>query len=280
MSEELLEKVFQVSGPARLEVSNLRGSTEIHTGVDDTISVKAVKHEQSGDAKRTEIEITQEADGTVKVKTRFPEVSWGWLTGSQPCKVDYVITAPRACTLKVHGVSNNTLVEGFDGDASFNSVSGEMTLRDLHGKIKAVTVSGNLELADLTGELSLNSVSGDIRGKNITGPMDVDTVSGQVLLDGAVLSSVKATSVSGDVKIETSLGDGPYKFNSVSGEVGLKVPAETRCSAELHTVSGSLQVKLPATSVSRHNGWQAVEVQGGGVKVSLHSVSGDLALVS
>lgn len=280
MSEETLEKVFQVSGSARLEVSNIRGSTEIHTGADGVISIKAVKHEDTGNAKSTEIELTQEADGTVKVKTRFPEIHWSWLTGSQPCKVDYVITAPRSCTLKVNGVSNDALVEGFDGDASFSSVSGDMILRDLHGAVKIKTVSGDLELTNLTGELNINTVSGDIRGKTLSGHFHLDTVSGDADLGEANLPSVKATTVSGDLQFETALGEGPYKFDSVSGEVGLKVPAETRCSAELHTVSGSLQVKLPATSMSRHNGWQAVEVQGGGVKVSLHSVSGDLALVS
>jgi len=280
MSEQILEQVFQVSGPARLDVSNIRGFTEIRTGADGVITVKAVKHEDTGDAKRTEIELTQEADGGVKVKTRFPEVQWGWLSGSQPCKVEYTITAPRACALKVNGVSNDARVEGFDGEANFNSVSGDLTLCDLHGAIHLNTVSGDVTMTNLTGELQLNSVSGDICGKNVNGSVTVDTVSGEVLLDEADLPSVKATSVSGDVKIETALGEGPYHFNSVSGEVGLKVPQETHCSAELHTLSGSLLVKLPATSMSRHHGRQAVEVQGGGVKVSLHSVSGDLALVS
>lgn len=280
MSEENFEQVFQVSGPARLEVSNIRGSTRIEPGDHETISVKAVKYTDTGDSKRTEIEMTQDADGTVKVKTRYPEVGGGWLFGSHPCKVDYVVTAPKECTLKVSGVSNNTSVEGFDGDGSFSSVSGNMTLHTLSGNLKANTVSGNLDLADLTGELRLNTVSGDIRGKRVTGPVHLDTVSGEVELDEANLPSVNATTVSGDLQFKTSLGDGPYKFNSVSGEVELKVPAETRCSAELHTVSGSLSVKLPATSISRHNGRQAVEVQGGGVKVYLHSVSGDLALVS
>jgi DUF4097 and DUF4098 domain-containing protein YvlB len=280
MSEDNFEQVFQVSQPARLDVSNIRGSTQIHSGAEGVITVKAVKHEDTGDSKNTEIEIAQEGDGTVKVKTRFPEIHWGWLTGSQPCKVDYVITAPRACTLKVNGVSNDTLVEGFDGDTSFNSVSGDMTLKTMNGNVRVNTVSGDLDLSGLTGELRLNTVSGDIRGKSLTGPVHLDTVSGDIEFDEANLPSVQATTVSGDLLFKTALGEGPYKFNSVSGEVELKIPAETHCSAELNSVSGSLSVNLPATSISRQRGRQAVEIQGGGVKVSLSSVSGDLALVS
>ena len=49
---------------------------------------------------------------------------------------------------------------------------------------------------------------------------------------------------------------------------------------ELHAVSGSITTRLPATSTSKGNGAQRIEVQGGGVKVYAHSVSGNLSLVS
>jgi hypothetical protein len=277
---ETIEKSFAVSSPAQLKVKNIRGSVEIRTGDDGTISVTATKHTGSGDASRTEIEISQEADGTVKVATHFPEAGWSWLIGSFPCRVDYVIKAPRRCSLKVNGVSNETFAGGFEGEFSFESVSGEMTLRDLTGPVRAKTVSGEMELANLTGELRLNTVSGDISGQHLSGALHLDTVSGRVKLEESSLPSAEATTVSGRMLYQTVLGEGPYRFNSVSGDVQLQVPAETRCSAELHAISGKLATKLPATSTVRQNGSQTVDVQGGGVKVYLSSVSGNLAIES
>jgi DUF4097 and DUF4098 domain-containing protein YvlB len=99
-------------------------------------------------------------------------------------------------------------------------------------------------------------------------------------MDESSLSSVDATTVSGRMEYQTAFGAGPYRFNSVSGDVELSVPSETRCSAELHAVSGKLFTKLPATSIAKRNGNQTAEIQGGGVKVHLHSVSGNLSLVS
>ena len=87
-----------------------------------------------------------------------------------------------------------------------------------------------------------------------------------------------ASTVSGGMTYQTAFGEGPYRFNSVSGDVQLLVPPETHCSAELHAISGTLTTKLPATSISRQNGNQTVEVQGGGVKVTQKSVSGNLSL--
>jgi hypothetical protein len=257
---ETIEKTFTVSSPSRLSVSNISGSVEIHPGEDGIIQVTAIKQAHSGDEKRTEIEISQEADGTVKAATRFPDGGWNWMFGSHPCEVDYVVKAPRKCSLKLNGVSNTVLAEGFEGAVSVNSVSGEITLRDL------------------TGSLRIHTVSGDANGERITASLDLDTVSGDLALKESALSSIKANTVSGDIRIRTSLSEGPYDFKSVSGDVRLKVPPDTHCTGELHSVSGDLVSAFPITGYSHHHGSQAVNVHGGGVKVSLKSVSGDLSL--
>jgi hypothetical protein len=257
---ESIEKIFTVSAPARLCVKNIRGSVEISPGEENIIIVSAIKKNHTGDEKRTEIEITQEADGTVTAATRFPDGGWNWMFGSQPCEVDYVVKAPRLCSLKLNGVSNTVQVGGFEGDTSINSVSGEITLRDLKGPVR------------------LHTVSGDADGDAITGSLELDTVSGDITLKESSLKAIRANSVSGDMLIATPLAEGPYNFKSVSGDVRLIVPADTRCTAELHSVSGDIVSEFPVTGLARQHGSQTVTVQGGGVRVSLHSVSGDLSL--
>jgi DUF4097 and DUF4098 domain-containing protein YvlB len=277
---EMIEKTFTVSSPARLDLSNIRGSVEVRPGEEGIIRIHVSKDTNSGDASRTEIEFSQASEGTVRVATKFPESAWGWLFGSFPCRVDYVVQAPRKCSIKINGVSSEMLAEGFEGEFSFHSVSGQMTLRSLSGPVKVNTVSGEVDLAELTGDLNLTTVSGKVSGKHIQGPVHLNTVSGRVALDESSLSSVDASTVSGRMEYQTAFGVGPYRFNSVSGDVELLVPPETRCSAELHAISGKLFTKLPATSIARQNGNQTAEIQGGGVNVYLHSVSGNLSLVS
>jgi DUF4097 and DUF4098 domain-containing protein YvlB len=277
---EIMEKTFTVTSPARLELSNIRGSVEIRPGEDGVIHIQVTKDGNSDDVKRTEIELSQASDGTVKAATHFPDGAWSWLFGSFPCRVNYVVQAPRKCSLKINGVSNDALAEGFEGEFSFHSVSGEMTLRSLNGPVKVNTVSGHVELAELTGDLNLTTVSGKVSARHIQGPLHLNTVSGQVAMDESSLPSVDATTVSGRMEYQTAFGAGPYRFNSVSGDVELSVPSETRCSAELHAVSGKLFTKLPASSIAQQNGSQTAEIQGGGVRVYLHSVSGNLSLVS
>lgn len=255
-----IEKTFTVSSPARLSVNNIRGSVEIHSGEEGVIQVTAVKHSHSGDEQRTRIEITQDADGNVKAATNYPDGGWTWLFGSQPCEVDYVVKAPRLCSLRLNGVSNTVLAEGFNGEVNINSVSGEITLRDLKSFVR------------------IHTVSGDVDGEQLSGSLDVDSVSGDVVLKESRLSSIKGKTVSGDIRLSTPMAEGPYEFKSVSGDVRLTVPPETQCTGELHSLSGDLVTAFLTTGFSSHHGSQSVRVQGGGVKITLNSVSGDLTL--
>lgn len=277
---ERMEQTFQAAGPARLEVSNIRGSTKISAGEDGLIRIEAVKHMSSGDEKRTEIQMRQEADGTVKVKTHFPEASLGWLFGTRPCKVDYVITAPHTCALKVNGVSNDTRLDGFDGECAVNSVSGDLELKSITGNVSASVVSGEMELESVSGTVKLSAVSGDVSGRRLAGTLSLNTVSGDADLAESQLSSLEANTTSGNLKVETAIGAGPYRFHSVSGDVRLKVPPETRCTVKLHSLSGGLSVDLPKTGAHSQIGQQVAEVQGGGVVLYVNSVSGNLSVKS
>jgi hypothetical protein len=257
---EPIEKTFTISSPARLAVSNVSGSVEITPGDEGVIRMTAVKRPHSGDEKRTEIEMTQGPDGSVKVATRYPDGGWAWMFGSHPCDVDYVIKAPRLCSICVNGVSNTVLVEGFDGEVNVNTVSGEITLKTIKGSMR------------------IHSVSGDTDCEHLSGALEVGTVSGDLMVRESTLSSIKGKTVSGDIWISTPLAEGPYEFKSVSGDVRMIVPPDTACTGELNSLSGNLSSVFPTSGYSSTHGSQSVLIQGGGVKISLNSISGDLAL--
>jgi hypothetical protein len=255
MSTEIFEQTFQVTEPARLKLSNIRGSVEIQAGDSGTIHVHATKH--NGSSKQTTIEMSQAEDGSVLVETREAE-GYRLFNLASPAKVDYIVSVPPACKLSVSCVSSSLSIRGVNGECTFKTVSGSM---DLH---------------ELAGPFKINSVSGDISGAELSGALDLDTVSGDVRLSKSNLPAVRGSTVSGNLFLQTALGAGPYKLNSVSGDVNFFVPVETACTIELRAVSGRITSTLPLTGHSRRGGSSTAVVQGGGVEVRLSSVSGDL----
>ena len=256
MSDEIFEQTFQVAEPARLKLSNIRGSVVIQAGEPGVIAVKATKH--NGGGKQTTVEMSQAGDGGVVVETREPEIAWRLFSLTSPAKVDYLVSVPPSCNLRISCVSSSMHISGVRGEFSFN------------------TVSGDMDLQNLSGPLKINSVSGDVTGSHLSGELSLDTVSGNIRLDDSDLTGVHGSTVSGDLLLHTALGAGPYKLNSVSGDVSFVVPAETACTAEVHGVSGSFRSTLPLTMQTRRHSNSSAQVQGGGVPVKLSSVSGDL----
>jgi DUF4097 and DUF4098 domain-containing protein YvlB len=259
MSQETINKTFNVATPARLTLSNIRGSVEILPGDDGTIQVAAVKHQKSGDPERTKITITQIDASHVSVKTDFRD-GWFGFARRKPCKVDYTVQVPKECWLKVSGVSNSTEIQGVKGELFIKSVSGEIRLNDLSGPLK------------------INSVSGSITGNRVVGSLDFNTVSGKISLKGSHFTCIDGHTVSGKINLQTPLGQGPYQFDAVSGDVELTVPADTACTASIRSLSGRINTSLSTTNSHINGGNSRLEINSGGVEVRSKSVSGNLFL--
>ncbi|MBI4771672.1 MAG: DUF4097 family beta strand repeat protein [Chloroflexi bacterium] len=264
MAAETIEQRFAVSGPARLSVSNVRGSILVEPGESDAIEVRAVKHPGSGDPEHTRVVMTQADAGAVKVSVEHDNAFSLWLLGRrQPCSVDISVRAPQGCSVQAR------------------SVSAAVTVHDLQGDFDLGTVSGRLNLVDLTGSLRAESVSGKIAGRRLNGPARLGNIAGATTVLDSDLPAMEASTVSGDVTLETPPGAGPHRFETVSGAVKLLLPQASGCVVEGQSVSGRFRTSLPGPQSEYTGGgrWR-VELSGGGPEISFRSVSGDLWLLA
>jgi DUF4097 and DUF4098 domain-containing protein YvlB len=262
MSEEVIENLFAVQAPARLILGNIRGSVVVSPGEAGEIHVTAVKRTDSGDSGRTEVLMSQDEDGSVRVETRYDIQNAGFFGLNKPCKVDYTVQVPEACSLRISGVSNTTDVSGVKGDAEVRTVSGDLRLRGLNGSLELSSVSGKLQGEGLHGQLRLNTVSGDVRMLEceFTG-MDVSTVSG-------------------GVEVHSPLQEGELRFKSVSGDVRLVAPGPLACRVISDSMSGRVHTSLPTSQKFHRHGKSEVELGTGGALVRHNSVSGSIYLES
>ncbi len=260
MSVETIEKTFSCPDSPHLTLSNIRGSVKIQPGDNGAIAVTAARHNDSGDEENTRIEISQADDGSVKIHTRYDQMGFRFFRKWHPCKVDYEVLVPKECSLKVRGVSNSATIEG---------ISGELDIS---------TVSGDLECRSLTGQLIIKTVSGDVRGEAISASAGLNTVSGNISLKNSDFPALRGVTVSGDLVIETPLGDGPYDFKSVSGDIKLDISPVDGATVSSSSLSGDVRTSLPFSRTNQSRNHRKIEIKGGGVEINHSSVSGDLFL--
>jgi len=260
---ERIERTFSVPDGCQLEVRNISGSITVTGGEGDQVHIVALKRwRRRQEAEATEIDIGQEGRRVwARTRVHSREGWWSLWGGRQGASVGYVIEVPRQSQVEASSVSASVDVSSIEGQVSIEAVSGSVAVRDVQGP------------------LSIKSVSGDVGGQGLRGQLHLETVSGKADLAESDFSSLRATSVSGPLKIATNLQPrGEYRVQTVSGNVELIVPATIGCTVEGHSVSGRLRTTLVHTPQRQGFGTWRIEVGGGGVPLRFDSVSGDLIL--
>lgn len=151
-----------------------------------------------------------------------------------------------------------------DRDRDWDDVSIDMQVRLPRGmRVSAGSVSGDVAVTGAEGDVRVSSVSGDVEALRLRA------------------SSVRATSVSGDVlvSIDALTGDGSLRFTSVSGDVTVELPRNLNADVSMRTVSGSLDTEFPITLNGRmRRSSLEARIGQGGRELDVTTVSGDVTL--
>ena len=128
----------------------------------------------------------------------------------------------------------------------------------------------------------ISSVSGDVRVSGVTGRLHASAVSGDVDIKD-VAGTVSASSVSGDVAVEINRLDGAddMKFNTVSGDVNVMLPSNLDADVDMSSFSGSIKTDFGIEVRSERYGSRNSargKLGDGSRRLKMSSVSGDLSL--
>lgn len=125
--------------------------------------------------------------------------------------------------------------------------------------------AGDIVIKEMAGEVEAKSQVGDLELYDVTGPIVAHTLSSDLIVSFTSLSNSSPTSLS-----------------STSGDIDVTFPASTKGTFHMATVSGGVYTAFDfdfgeegtTRRVSGHNA--TGKLNGGGVKVSLKTVSGDI----
>jgi lia operon protein LiaG len=125
--------------------------------------------------------------------------------------------------------------------------------------------AGDVTIKGMAGEVEAKSQVGDLKFIDVTGPIVAHTLSSDL--------EVTFTSIA-----QTS----PSSLTSTSGDIDVTMPSSVKGTFKMSTISGGIYTGFEfdfgeETSLKRAGGQSAIgKLNGGGVEVSLRSVSGDV----
>ena len=131
------------------------------------------------------------------------------------------LRVPTACPVDVTTAAAPVVVAGLTARTKVKTATGEVTLDDISGETDVNTASANASVRSPHGTFTFNSASG------------------RLAIAGGRLAELRAKSASGQLLADTDLMPSARAgLNTVSGEIALRVPADTSATVELRTVTG------------------------------------------
>jgi DUF4097 and DUF4098 domain-containing protein YvlB len=216
------QRAYSISAGGQIRIATVSGNVAVAGYDGDTILVHGYK--EGRDRDQVQIEDTSAGD-RVDLRVRYPE------SCNCDASVRFDVRVPRAVTYNFERIS---------------SVSGNVLVEDITGRLKAEAVSGNVDVKDVSGLVSASAVSG-----NVT------------------------------VEIRSLEGAGDMKFSAVSGNVTVKAPANLDADIDMSSVSGSLKTDFPIEVQERRYGpgrSARGRLGGGSRNLRISSVSGRVSL--
>ena len=125
-------------------------------------------------------------------------------------------------------------------------------------------------------------VSGDVRGEGLRSDVSLTTVDGDIFVSTSERAWAKT--VSGDMEIEMGeFGGRDLDFNTVSGDITLWLPANFTADVDFNSLSGDFETDFDMSVTREKSKWIGSSIEGtiggGGLDLSLNTVSGDVSLL-
>ncbi len=223
---------FDLDKGGRFSLENINGNVTVTGGSGSEVEIVAFKKAGSQEyLDGMEILIDHSADA-IRVETKHPNKGMkGWFNWGKDAggSVTYTVTVPSSANLE-----------------SVESINGDVSVRGVHGVVKAGTVNGQVEASDLSANARIETVNGSVNASfaSLGGAQKAtcESVNGRVtvnLPDNAD-ASVTAETINGgidgsDFGLKANKG---FVGRDLEGEIG---SGSARLS--LSTVNGSIKIR-------------------------------------
>jgi putative adhesin len=239
-TSNVLERSFDAAGPVTLRVGIPSGSVDVAAVEGTRVEVEVASMRGNGDAlEHVTVDAAERAGGLeVSVQARFER--GGFHIGRRGASLRVRITAPIGSAVELSAASADLRTSGDLGSVRVKSASGDLDA-DRVAELTVQTVSGDVTARDVVGDCVVKTTSGDVEVRSIGGNLVVTAVSGD--LEARLLrGELQVTTVSGDVEIRSLTG--PVNVNSVSGDVELGVVSGRRLWLDVRSASGDVRSDL------------------------------------
>lgn len=194
------------------------------------------------------------------------------------------IQVPRGSRIELDASPNASAeIRDVDGRVRAEAVNGGITVRGGASEIEVETVNGGVEIEAPASRIRAESVNGRVVVHGASGALEASTVNGLLEVNGGRFESARLEIVNGRVLFTGDLSRSALlEVESVSGDVELNLAPDVAADFRVTSFSGDIDNEF-GPQPERTSRWTTEKELvfsngGGGAKVEVHTLSGDVRL--
>lgn len=258
-----------------LRIENPTGTVRV-AGKQSASRVKATARIRGRDAADAKAKadaytlVVEESDSLVLI--RQPDM------GGLSVDLDVWVTSDTPVEIKTQ--SGDVTVTDTGGSLKANGQSGDVRVKGLNGPIEINLHSGDLEITDVKSPtLSIENKTGDIILKNVDANVNARSASGLFSMRNCTGKTVSIESVSGNVFLDLAQAvSGSVSVRTVNGNATMTVEDGSDCRVSLSTLRGSVTCDLELKDDSRVDQRVTGRLGDGSGAIDVSAVNGDIVL--
>ncbi len=270
-----IDKTFSVQQDGKLIVDADEGNITISGTDDSEVSVHILARGSDERLQKFDVKLDQDGD-VVRILNRQSHTHFHFFENND-LNVDFEIKIPHTFNLDLRTAGGNISIRQVKGKIVGETSGGDIDLSSLEGDLKMNTSGGNVNLTKSSGDFDLETSGGNMFAETITGSIHMETSGGNIDVrdsDGKLVASTSG----GDIKVSMKDNKG-IDLSTSGGSVTVKLPSTAHGDVNAETSGGDVSTNLPFSGKIK-DGKMKGKINGGGELIKLETSGGDIVINS
>jgi len=239
----LFEKTISTQSGKELITSLVAGGIEISTWDKSEVNIKVFGNDEAQEKIIFSAEETStgvKVEGKQKDKNNFRHLT-----------IRVEITVPKNYDLKLYSSGGNLTVKDITGKIETNTSGGNISIDNSRGNLEAYTAGGNVAISVSRGDVKVSTSGGKITVDDFDGNVDVSTAGGDIVLNGKN-GRIDASTAGGSIKLDYEGKNMGIDMSTLGGNITATLPGDFDADADIGTLAGKINCDFAKVQKENH----------------------------
>ncbi len=239
----LFEKSIPTESGKELITSLVAGNIQVSSWSNNEVSVKVYGNDEAEE----KIVFSAEQTSTgVKVDGKQKDTK-----NMKDLTVRVEIIVPQSYNVKLYSSGGNLSIKDITGKIETNTSGGNISIENTNGNLEAYTAGGNVNIAVSTGNIKVSTSGGKISASEFNGNVDASTAGGDINLEGSN-GRIDASTAGGNIRLDYSGKNLGIDMSTLGGNITASLPTDFNADADIGTLAGKITCDFAKVEKENH----------------------------